>query len=191
MGSAKYFLCDISLEMKNLMAYGLEILSIIEREKLAHGEIEFIGCLEDEIEQLKQSQHVDFMPEMYLELMRFMGHSGIIWFLGGESDYDFVRELKNQVMGMNHVSEFIPTSAFIFMGELDAYFFFDPKDHNQNPEVYMYFEDAITKTANTLSEFLDNRIRILREERQRRIETESRSVYYDPDTDSFYTKSLD
>jgi hypothetical protein len=172
------------------MAYGLEVLSIIQDEELADDEIEFVGCTEDEIEQLKQSQHVDFVPEIYVELTRFMGQSGMEWLLGGDSDYEFVKELKNLVMGMPHVSKYIPNGAFIFMAVLDAYFFFDPKEHNENPEVYMYYEDAVTKSANTLSEFLDNRILILREEQQSRIEKESRSIYYDPDTDSFYTKPL-
>lgn len=171
------------------MSFGQEILSIIQNEKLVGGEIVFAGCTESELEHLKDSQQVDFIPATYRQLMGAIGRTGIECLLDGECTYSVVTDLKNHVMQMHHPSQSIPTGAFIFLSVLDAYFFFDIQEHNDNPPVHMYYEDQISVTSATFTMFIESKLQLRRQEKDERVLDEQRSIYYNPKDDSFYTNS--
>ena len=103
------------------------------------------GCTEREIEQIRQSQGVDYIPEVYRQFLLAVGNSiGGVIYKGTDYNYRYLLRLKEWaegiVSGLPNSPE-LPPDAFVFvMHQGYIFFFFRTFGRNDNPPVYSYFE---------------------------------------------------
>jgi hypothetical protein len=102
---------------------------------------EIIGCSKDEIEEIKASQNVSYLPPLYEDFLLIMGrHAGEL-FIGSDWYYPDLLKLKN---GAETTPCELPDDAFILLDHQGYQFmFFRTASQNPDPEVYHYMESAV------------------------------------------------
>ena len=76
-----------------------EKMDQLEKKIVEYG-YHFKGCTEDEIEQLRKTQGVDLLPEMYRRIMLRMGKNGMSQILWGEADCHLLDAQKKNLLKM-------------------------------------------------------------------------------------------
>jgi hypothetical protein len=115
------------------------------------------GCTEAEIESLKQAQHTACLPEVYRQVLLFMGKSGIEWVVYGRTTYEFLKQAREEFIAAaaHNPAVSYPQDIFVFLMDHRKcrFGFFRTKDGADDPVVYGY-EGQFYKLADTLSEFI-------------------------------------
>lgn len=119
------------------------------------------GCTSSEIEFLKQSQGVDFIPETYVQFLEEMGQGAGLLFVGSDYAYEALIYLKeNAVSTLNGArsSLKLPDDAFVFlMHQGYLFYYFHTKDFDNDPAIYSYKEGdkEFQLMSATLSEYFN------------------------------------
>ena len=167
----------------------LSITEKIERikEKAIAVGYTITGCTELEIEKLRERQGVDYLPEMYRQLMLLMGREGLSKLLmgpasceslGAEALAQFERMLRNR--GICDPKDF-----FVIMVHAGyQFFFFRTKDQVPDPPVWGQWDDNyFYRLSDSLSQFILEELEGKKERWRRRMNT---AYFYDPAKDNFY-----
>jgi hypothetical protein len=105
---------------------------------------EFIGCTQEQVEEIKIRQHVSSLPSLYEEFLLKMGRSAGKFLPGPEHFYPIVLELKEVAVGIlkeNLPSFVLPDDAFIFTENQGYEFmFFLTNEKSDDPPVFHYLE---------------------------------------------------
>ncbi len=161
------------------------------RDKVAALRYQVQGCTEDEIELLRQGQGVEFLPEMYRQIMLFMGSTGMSQVLDGAAGCHLLAGGKRLWFeGVLKERKIISTKDFFLMMEHHGYqyFFFRTKDKLDDPPVWgQWDDDYFYKLGDSLSTFILEELEPSREKHNERYERRMATVYYyDPEQDDFY-----
>lgn len=146
------------------------------------------GCTDGELDELKQNQNVDHLPETYYQLMSAMGKSGIETLLDGNATCHGIRDLKNH-FAKSHPQEYWPQDIFVFFDHQGEIFYFFRTTGEADPAVYSADEETtfFYKLADSISEFFLGEIEPEREEIRRRKERLRNIVFrYSAELDEFY-----
>jgi hypothetical protein len=122
--------------------------------------VDFIGCSDQEIDQLAEAQQVKYLPDVYRHLMSRAGKAGISYIY---QDYDgtyetvlilkeFVREdIQDCELDLQY-----PDDAFLFAFYTEKYLMFRTYDCNPDPAVYIFSHETghWHKAFDSFSEFL-------------------------------------
>ncbi|HEX3052876.1 MAG TPA: SMI1/KNR4 family protein [Aggregatilineaceae bacterium] len=139
----------------------LPIERIIEKLNSRYGN-KLEGCTAKELEELRETQNVERLPEVYRQFMLLMGKQGIGEVLGafGEFTVQQASEFKrNLIMKLDRVKVLYPNDIFVFFEgyRQDRFYFFRTKDEGEkDPIIYCYFDgsDYFRKMSDTLSQFI-------------------------------------
>jgi hypothetical protein len=100
----------------------------------------FIGCVEEELEELKLAQKVQYLPQVYRQFMLEMGRtSGGLHRVDGEFRYPFVKDFKPDGLPPIWLPEDfeLPDDIFVFVTDKDAFaLYFHTKAEEDDPIVY-------------------------------------------------------
>jgi hypothetical protein len=129
-----------------------------------HGNFE--GMPDDEIEQVKTRQDVQFLPSVYIEFLRVMGRKSGGIFGGCDITLPTLAILKTALfnelqdsreMGANVPD--LPPACFVFLSiQGTDFFYFDTATNADDPEVYYYMGnwDRVYLVADRLSDWFWN-----------------------------------
>ncbi|MBC7871121.1 MAG: hypothetical protein H7Y09_09815, partial [Chitinophagaceae bacterium] len=100
----------------------------------------FVGCTDEEIEELRQSQNVNRLPKVYINCMKVLGkQSGFIG-IGSEIIYRYVKVLKQEAANIvinSEVGFLLPADAFVFFMSHSCIFkFFLTDNEDEDPPVF-------------------------------------------------------
>jgi len=125
------------------------------------------GCTEEQIDEIKVKQRVNFLPEIYRQFLLWMGRNAGDLYLGSDYTCNRLLHLKDEANSdferFGHTFRFAD-DVFVFMSHGGyVYWYFDTKDKNDDPSVYMYHESnrVSVKVDEHLSQFFDDSIREL------------------------------
>lgn len=122
----------------------------------------FKGCTDDEIEEVKEFQNIQYIPQAYRDLLQIMGKSGLSWIAMGEANWDLLKKIKGSFEShMQWRGYKYPADLLVFFAEMDVYYFVRTRDQHDDPPVYSNgawwreggVEREIAKMAESLSEF--------------------------------------
>jgi hypothetical protein len=124
----------VMLTIKNT----LETYGIVKPE-------EFLGCSEQEIEEIMRAQNVAALPSVYLDFLRIMGKGAGEFMQELEIFYPDVVSIKDYVLKEivnNQRTNFkLPDTAFVFMmNQGYEFLYFDTNNVDGDPPVYHYIE---------------------------------------------------
>lgn len=154
-----------------------------DRPDITQNEIElilskaFIGCIDAEIEILRTAQQVDFLPDIYCQYLKIMGHqAGGILFRGGDRLLQTSKQVLQRVLDDIDNSPLLSPNAFIFLSYQDVdFFFFIAEKANDDPPVYYYGEgdtDFLKVSDHLSTGFLDQAFDPLRYPSSRKTPTD-------------------
>lgn len=122
-------------------------------------------CTKIEIEALLFITKGKKIPQAYIEFMSTMGNGTEGEFMGGDSCFmDEIAELRQGAIDLleeNDSENILTDEDFVFWMSQGCMFCFFRLDNGDNPTVYFYNEDGedeFIKIANSLTEFLINRL---------------------------------
>ena len=107
-----------------------------------------VGCTDAEIEQLQAAQGVDYLPELYREFMRQLGHEdgGLGKFLEADLSCSHVLTFKSAQNGycLPLLRVFgVDKEAFVFYSDNTNFlYFFDTRDRSDDPVVFSIHENS-------------------------------------------------
>jgi hypothetical protein len=103
---------------------------------------QFIGASQQEIEEVKEAQKVDYQPAIYEEFLAEMGHGAGYFYRGEFYTVERLLKLKYQLleeMKKDQAQPNFPDDAFVFRGHHGYEFlFFITREKHENPPVYIY-----------------------------------------------------
>jgi hypothetical protein len=148
----------------SLVGYGKKLREWLLRCGLANP-YSLEGCSEEEIELVRQGQHVDFLPQVYREFLREVGKQAGNLFAGSTYTYWAALTLKDETN--YELEKFernfrIPDDAVVFLDHGGyANWYFHTRDRDDNPAVYVFYEEGemVQKLTDHLSQFLEDAIR--------------------------------
>jgi hypothetical protein len=148
-------------------------------------EIDFEGCTDEELEELRQLQHVLYLPEVYRRVMSVMGKKGLSCIADGNACYAGRTSWKLDRIDFARIGIHAPPDAFVFLEHQGyVYNFFRTHDCDPDPAVYMYCDDdCFYQLAASFSDFL---ILEMSPDEQRKAwirQTMQNGYRYDPNTD--------
>jgi hypothetical protein len=145
--------------------FGIELKNrLIELNLLKLPDCPIEGCTSEEIEFLKQSQGVDFLPETYVQFLEEMGQGAGLLFLGSDYTYNFLIVLKENALSTLKSARSqlkLPDDAFVFlMHQGYIFYYFHTKNLDNDPAIYGYKagEKEFKLISATLSEHFNNSV---------------------------------
>lgn len=106
----------------------------------------FIGCNEKQIDEIKKSQDVDRLPQLYLEYLLHMGVASGDLYIGLDVGYRWLtgysfRDAMNDALRFAKLDE-IKNDYFVFYTRQTHTFLFFPLFQGDDPPVYIYSESS-------------------------------------------------
>lgn len=165
--------------------------------KLMEPNFVFVGCTDEEIEQVKTFQNIAYIPEAYRDLMRVMGHGGLSRIAAGEANWNLLEKVKKDFMKMLKYHKIVyPDDLLVFYEEEDTFYFCRTQPEIDDPAVYGYSGAwrgktppylGLAKLATSLSAFwemliLESKSRV---EKTHEYWEPIAKVYYDAELDEF------
>lgn len=174
-------------------------LKIVRMFSSRFQESEGVGCTENELEILQQSQKVNRLPEVFRQLMMLIGKQKLFGEIGAEIRHynDF---LKHDPKGMflstceNYDNIAYPPDIFVFHHTQGEWFnFFRAENAGDDPPVYSYLEEegCFHKQADSFTEYC---LQIRRNRMDQKIaEAQWHKInevdyFFDSEDDDFYSK---
>jgi len=133
-------------------------------KKLEKRNIPMYKCTEKEIDKVR-SLADSKLPEAYIEFMTVMGNGTNGKFMGGEScfmnEIEYLNEGAAEILEEDESKHILTKEDFVFWMCQGCQICFFKLNEGDNPPIYFYNEDGkdeIVKIADTLTEFLLNRL---------------------------------
>ncbi len=153
----------------------------------------FQGCTEEEILKIKEFQNISYVPQVYSDLLRVIGNSGLSDILMGDANWDRLKINKELFAWFAKTSNLAyPNDVLVFYSDLGQLFYFFRTKHQLNdPPVYGYPIDTVgsrlAKLSDSISSFFLSRLEIYAKfiETGREEWRPLAKVYYDPSLDDF------
>lgn len=134
-------------------------------EELVQKGICMNGCTDSQIAELKSITKTKIPPNAYLEFMSAMGNGTLGGYMRGDSCFmNEIYDLKQgaiELLDENESENKLTEDDFVFWMSQGCMFCFFKLSEGDNPPIYFYNEsgeDRFVKIANSLVEFLINRL---------------------------------
>ena len=134
-------------------------------EKIEQKGIHMNGCTDSQIAELKSIAKTKTLPKAYLEFLSAMGNGTLGGYMRGDSCFmDEIYDLKQgatELLNENESENKLTDDDFVFWMSQSCMFCFFRLSDGDNPPIYFYNEsgeDRFVKIANSLVEFLTNRL---------------------------------
>lgn len=104
------------------------------------------GCTEQQLQEIKIAQGVQYLPYLYEEFLRFMGVSSGDLFIGMDSTYAYLKSgrMKQALQNLLDKDNFsqILEPFFVFMSQQGHSFWYFKTGQNSDPEVFLYTQKS-------------------------------------------------
>ena len=116
------------------------------------------GCTTEEIEQIRQAQNVERLPEIYRQFLLYMGQGSGRLFASCDYTYGRLQSMKQELehqIRVNH-AQLLPPEAFVFLYDTADIYYWFCTNAGDDPPVF-YHEDGhsdFVKIAESLTIFL-------------------------------------
>jgi hypothetical protein len=104
-----------------------------------------VGCSEDELKTLSSEQNLNYIPDLYRQLMLVMGRSGVEILFDGDCTFTVVKNLKKIIKQNPHVAPHIPDDALVFISDPGGFFFLPTNKQEDDPAVYIQSQGPAKK----------------------------------------------
>ena len=110
----------------------------------------FLECSDEDIEQTRIEQDVEFLPRIYREFLLTMGYGAGTFLLGSAYTCNKLLDMKDAakgIMELGNAQENLPDDAFVFfMHQGYTFCYFRTTNQDDDPPVFLYIEGKPTST---------------------------------------------